>query len=158
MLRLIVSKYDDENDLSKLRVYVICLLGFSGFLPISELSNIKMKNIIFHDSHVELTLDKSKTDIYRRGNTVVIAKTGNDLCPVTWLKKYVQLADLNSNPEFFIFRSLCFFKSQKTYKLNKNNRPLSYTRAREILLKALDDIGFDKSRFGLHSLRSLNCS
>jgi hypothetical protein len=58
------------------------------------------------------------------------------------------------NPEFFIFRSLCFFKSQKTYTLNKNNRPLSYTRAREILLKALDDIGFDKSRFGLYSLRS----
>jgi hypothetical protein len=70
-----------------------------------------MKNKIFHDSHVELTLDKSKTDIYRRCKTVVIAKTGNDLCPVTWLKKYVQLADLNSNPEFFIFRSLCFFKS-----------------------------------------------
>jgi integrase len=132
MLRLIVSKYGDENDLSKLRVCVICLLGFSGFLRYSELSNIKMKNIIFHDSHVELTLDQSKTDIYRRGNTVVIAKTGNDLCPVTWLKKYVQLADLNYNPEFFIFRSLCFFKSQKTYTLNKNNRPLSYTRARDI--------------------------
>jgi hypothetical protein len=38
-----------------------------------------MKNKIFHDSHVELTLDKSKTDIYRRCNTVVIAKTGNDI-------------------------------------------------------------------------------
>ena len=44
--------------------------------------------------------------------------------------------------------------SQKTYKLNKNNCPLSYTRAQEILLKALDDIDFDKSRFDLHSLRS----
>ena len=117
-----------------------------------------MQNIIFHGSHVELTLDQSKTDIYRRGNIVVIAKTGNDLCPVTWLKKYVQLADLNSNPEFFIFRSRCFFKLQKMYKLNKNNCPLSYARAREILLKALDDIGFDKSRFCLHSLRSEEAS
>jgi hypothetical protein len=35
---------------------------------------------------------------------------------------------------------------------------LSYTRAREILLKALDDVGFDKSRFGLHSLRSRGAS
>jgi hypothetical protein len=49
----------------------------SSVLRYSELSNIKMKNIIFHDSHVELTLDQSKTGIYRRGNTVVIAKTGN---------------------------------------------------------------------------------
>ena len=68
MLRLIVSKYGDENDLSKFRVCVICLLWFSGFLCYSELSNIKMKNRIVHDSHGELTLDKSKTDIYRRGN------------------------------------------------------------------------------------------
>ena len=35
---------------------------------------------------------------------------------------------------------------------------MSYTRAREILLKALDDVGFDKSRFGLHSLRSRGAS
>ena len=83
-----------------------------------------MKNIVVHDSHVELTLVQSKTDIYWRGIIVVIAKTGNDLFPVTWLKKYVQLADLNSNPEFFIFRSLCFLKSQKMYKLNTNNCPL----------------------------------
>jgi hypothetical protein len=72
------------------------------------LSIIKMKNIVVHDSHVELTLVQSKTDIYWRDIIVVIAKTGNDLCPVTWLKKYVQLADLNSNPELFICRSLCF--------------------------------------------------
>jgi energy-converting hydrogenase Eha subunit G len=100
-------------DLSKLMVCVLCLLGFSGFLCYNELSIIQMKNIVVHDSHVELTLVQSKTDIYWRGIIVVIAKTGNDLCPVTWLKKYVQLADLNSNPEFFICRSLCFLKSQK---------------------------------------------
>ena len=73
MLRLIVSKYGDENDLSKFRVCVICLLWFSGYLRYSELSNIKMKNRIFHDSHGELTLDKSKTDIYRRVKEVCTA-------------------------------------------------------------------------------------
>jgi hypothetical protein len=90
------------------------------------LSIIKTKNIVVHDSHVELTLVQRKTGIYWRGIIVVIAKTGNDLCPVTWLKKYmyVQLADLNSNPEFFIWRSLCFLKSPKMYKLNTNNCPL----------------------------------
>ena len=44
------------------------------------------------------------------------------------------------------------------YKLNKNNCQSSYTRARETLLKALDDIGFDKLRFGLHNLRSVGAS
>jgi len=34
------------------------------------------------------------------------------------------------------------------------NVPLSYTRAREILLDSLAEVGLDKSKFGLHSLRS----
>ena len=33
-------------------------------------------------------------------------------------------------------------------------KPLSYTRVREIILSALESIGLDKSKFGLHSLRS----
>ena len=154
ILHLIVSKYGDVKDLSKLRVCVLCFLGFSGFLRFNELANLKVKNIVFHNSHIQLSIEKSKTDIYRRGNTVVISKTGNELCPVTWLKKYLQVANLDSSPDSFIFRSVWFSKVQNTYKLSKNNVPLSYTRAREILLKALEDIGLDKSKFGLHSLRS----
>jgi hypothetical protein len=38
----------------------LCLIGFSGFF----------------DTHLEMNIQKSKTDIYRRGNKVVIAKTG----------------------------------------------------------------------------------
>ena len=47
--------------------------------------------------------------------------------------------------------SLIIFSAETEYISTRYTR---YTRAREILLKALDDIGFDKSRFGLHSLRS----
>ena len=36
----------------------------------------------------------------------------------------------------------------------KNNKSLSYTRAREIVLETLGKIGLEKSKFGLHSLRS----
>ncbi|XP_071171021.1 uncharacterized protein [Mytilus edulis] len=154
ILKLIVSRYGSEHDLSNLRVCLLCLLGFSGFLRYSELAKIKRNNIVFYDTHVEITIDKSKTDIYRRGNTVIIARTGNETCPVKWLKIYLKLAGLESDSDYFIFRSLSFLKSQGVYKLSKNNTSLSYTRAREILLKALEDIGLDKSKFGLHSLRS----
>jgi hypothetical protein len=64
MMRLILLKYGDKNDLSKLRVCVLCLLGFSRFLCYNELSIIKTKNIVVHDSHVELTLVQRKTGIY----------------------------------------------------------------------------------------------
>ena len=44
-------------------------------------------------------------------------------------------------------------KKSKSYKL-RGLKPLSYTRVREIILSALESIGLDKSKFGLHSLRS----
>ncbi|XP_060579452.1 uncharacterized protein LOC132736355 [Ruditapes philippinarum] len=38
--------------------------------------------------------------------------------------------------------------------LFKGTSPLSYTRARELILDMFEHIGLDKSKFGLHSLRS----
>ena len=38
--------------------------------------------------------------------------------------------------------------------ISKINKPLSYTRSRELLLEAVSAIGLDKTLFGLHSLRS----
>ena len=45
-------------------------------------------------------------------------------------------------------------KKDNSYKLRSLNRPLCYTRAREILLSALESLGLNKKLFGLHSLRS----
>ena len=36
----------------------------------------------------------------------------------------------------------------------RNSSPLSYTRARELVLTAFESIGLDKKNFGLHSLRA----
>ena len=130
------------------------LLGYSGFLRFSELANIKASNIIFHDTHVEITIESSKTDVYRQGNTVLIARTNSDLCPVRMLESYLKLSNIPFNSSEFIFRSVSFLKSKNVYVLCKNNKPLSYTRTRELLLDALSKAGFEKQKFGLHSLRS----
>ena len=99
-------------------------------------------------------IESSKTDVYRRGNDVLIASTGKSTCPIFWLKHYLKLAGINDKPDDFIFRSIRFFKSSKSYKLCEQNKPISYTRAREILLNALSSIGLNSKLFGLHSLRS----
>jgi diphthamide biosynthesis methyltransferase len=62
-----------------------------------------MNDISSSDTHVEINISKSKTDIYRRGNKVVIAKTGNKLCPVKFLKKYIEAANLNLHSCIFIY-------------------------------------------------------
>ena len=150
----IVDKYgQNSSNLKDLRIACMCLLSYAGFLRFSELANLKRSNIHFYSDYIKLNLEKSKTDVYREGRDVLISKTGNTTCPVSMLARYLKLADIPENSDEFVFRSVSYCSSNNTYKLRKNCT-LSYSRAREILLCALEDLGYDKKLFGLHSLRS----
>jgi len=154
ILQQIVHKYAYPTcNLKDIRIACMCLLSYAGFLRFSELANLRRSDIKFYSSHIVLHLEKSKTDIYREGKDVFIAKTGSITCPVDLLQRYLNLANFSENSTEFLFRSLSFCKSSNTYKL-RNSGPISYTRAREILLDTLESIGLDKSKFGLHSLRA----
>ena len=153
ILLKLVNFYKQNCNLLNLRTCVMCLLGFSGFLRLSELSNIRFSDLTWHDNYLEIKIHKSKTDIYRRGNSI-IGKTGNELCPLFWFKKYISQAGFNDDPENFLFTAVNFFKSLGSYKVSNTRKALSYTRCREILLSALEDIGLDSSKYALHSLRS----
>ena len=153
ILSQIVQLYGNStSDLKHLRIACMCLLSYAGFLRFNELANLKRHHIVFYDNHVNLFLEKSKTDIYREGKDVVIARTGKSTCPVLMLEKYLAMANIKSDSLDFIFRPLCFCKTSNSYKLRSGK--LSYTTAREILLSALEMLGLNKKMFGLHSLRS----
>lgn len=153
LIKLKEEYQKDPDNALKLRVFLMCLLGFSGFLRFSELSNIRLCDIKWKDEYIEIKIPKSKTDIYRKGN-VIIAKTGNDMCPISWLSKYISLLQLNVSASDYLFTAITFKKSTGVYKVCNASKPLSYTRAREIMLSALNNIGLDGSQFSLHSLRS----
>ena len=119
----------------------------------SELANVKRNNITLFDSHVKLYLEQSKTDIYREGKDVPISTTLNITCPVNMLQRYLISADISANNTDYILRGLVYCKSVDSYKLRKIGK-LSYTSARDILLSALQILGLDKTKYGLHSLRS----
>lgn len=134
----------------QLGTFVMCLLGFSGFFRFSELSNIIMCDIKWENAHIEINIPKSKTYIYRRGNSV--AKTGNDLCPVFFgLNKFIDMLWLEKISGDYLFTAINFLKSRNVYIASNKFKPLSYTRAREILLSSLKEIDLDSS-FALHSL------
>lgn len=139
--------------LSDLRTAAICVTAYAGFLRFNELAFLRCCDVKFCDGkYVELFIAKSKTDIYRNGNVVVLAKTGHITCPFSLLSRYVQVAriDLSSNLKFF--RTLHFFRSKGCYSLRSTG--ISYTRAREVVLDAFSQLGFPSKLFGLHSLRS----
>ena len=88
-----------------------------------------------------------------KGRDVLIAKTGLPTCPVNILNRYLNLASIENTSQEFIFSPLYLSKSENVHKLRKSCQ-LSYTRSGEMLVSALEGIGLDKKKFGLHSLRS----
>ena len=73
------------------------------------------------------------------------------MCPFSILK-YVETADILLSSPGKLFSKVYYLASLKCYKLRPGG--LSYFRAREIVLQAFGSLGYDKQKFGLHSLRS----
>ncbi|XP_071093338.1 integrase/recombinase xerD homolog [Haliotis cracherodii] len=129
------------------------LLSFAGFFRFSEVVNIRRSNIKFKDGFMSIFVENSKTDVYRDGRHVLIAATGSDLCPVNMLNRYLIAGNVAETSNEYIFRQLSFCKSVQKYVL-KGQKPLSYTRAREIFIEKFKLIGEDVKKVGLHSFRS----
>ena len=86
ILKKIVIKYGQEcNNLIEIRICCMCRVSYAGFLRFSEMVNLKRSDLKFSDSHVSLLITKSKTDHYREGTQVLIARTDTQTCPVSML-------------------------------------------------------------------------
>ncbi|CAG2254074.1 unnamed protein product [Mytilus edulis] len=90
MLSQMFDRLYCENNLYNQRTISACLLSYSGFLRVSELLNLKTCDIQFFLSHMSVFIQKSKTDIYRDGDRIIIARTGNKLCPVKNLESFLE--------------------------------------------------------------------
>ena len=108
----------------------------------------------FREDYLDIFVEKSKTNYYRNGKNVLIAKLNNQYCPVSILQRYISLAGIDLLSDMFLFRSLSFLKKSNTFILRKKNVKLSYTRAREVVRSALASLGLNISDYRLHSLRS----
>ena len=108
---------------------------------------------LFCETYMKLFIEKSNTDMYRKGKWVyIISKCDSEICPVQNLKIYLECDGIfNSDYDSYLFMSYLW----KQRKINLIVfTPLSFTRTREILLKALQSIRLEKKDFRLHSLRS----
>ena len=96
ILRSLVDKYAITHaTLADIRTLIICLLGFAGFFRYNELAKIKECDLQFFKEYLEIFVESSKTDQYRDGALVMIARTGTEYCPVAMLERYMQLADIS---------------------------------------------------------------
>ena len=80
-------------------------------------------------TRTKISLEKSKTDIYREGSWVLIVKTVTNICPANTLIQYSAKFKLPSSFEQYIFFWFKFSEKQnkyilekKTFFLHSNNR------------------------------------
>ena len=152
ILEKLVNAFAGEKaSFSDVRIVAICLIGFVGFLRFNEIAHLRESDVhIFHD-HAELFIEASKTDQYRDGSWVVIARSDLVTCPVAMLERYMELGKVGSSPELPLFRGIVRTKLGEQLRRKGG---ISYTRVRELVLQKLAALGLDPKQFGLHSLRS----
>ena len=101
---------------------------------------------------MSIFIEKSKTDIYRKGHWLHLAKLNSNLCPLDLTKRYFVLAGINDQCDKYIFRGIENTKNGQ--KLRKIDKPLRYTNVKGHVIDLPANIGLDPKKFGLHSLRS----
>ena len=111
IIRSVIDRHGtEEASLKDLRIAAISSVGFAGYLRFNELAiiNIQPKHLTFFDGFVKMFVPRtSKTDVYRKGNSVYIAKLAeNKYCRVCILRsyRYIEAANLDLSSHLPIFR------------------------------------------------------
>ena len=153
----IIKRFVDEfcpktSNMLDLRFLVVCLAGFSGFLRIQELLDVKLKHVKLFSDHVKIFLPKSKADQHRHGDHVFIAATGTKYCPVQYMRYFLKKAELDLDVDKDAFLIPTLYRTKKGHRASKW-RGISYSRINEVFHENLKLRGIEEN-YGLHSLRA----
>ena len=151
MLSALVHSMGVPPSLSELRLAASCLLAFAAFLRYDELAKLRCCDITFSQTGMRVHILSSKTDQYRQGDTVLVARSGSPTCTVTMMERYFSQAKLSQASALLLFRGITHTKHGEKLR---SAGGLSYTRMRELFVAKLRELGFDTKQFGLHSLRA----
>lgn len=143
----IISRLE-SGTLSDMQLAALFALGFFGFLRWDDLSSLRVKDLLFADSHVAIFLEKRKNDQFREGSWVFVARCSTSPCPVSVVEKFIEMGKHSKEQKLF-----CKIQSCKKGQLLRNN-PMTYSRANECIKEELKKQGLDGSQYGIHSLRS----
>ena len=100
------DSFRDSTDLLIVRNLCMITLSFAAFLRFDELSNIRCKDLVFHSNHVKIAIPRSKTDQYRFGSDVLVSKGTTSACPLSILKRCMDLANLTVQSESYLFKPI----------------------------------------------------
>ena len=129
-----------------LRNRALLLVGFAGAFRRGELVSLKVTDVRWLVSGIEVTVQRSKTDQEAAGRKVVIPKASGatECCPVCALARWLDCAELTTGP---LFRSVDRHGNVAT-------RGMYSSSVADIVKVSVALAGFDASAFSGHSLRA----
>jgi integrase len=130
------------HDMMRLAAIVLCYVGFLRFF---DLMTVQWQEILFFPTHMELFLEKTKTDQYRKGRWVLISRVGGRFCPVALIERLLRAgryAQLGAGP-------LILNVSQQQVR---PRQPL-YTTVLSYFKAGAELIGLNPAEYGTHSGR-----
>ena len=146
-LKSIINVIHEQNvnDINKLRDKTIILIGFGGGFRRTELISIDHEDLEIVQEGLKITIKKSKTDQFGEGMTKGLPYFSNELyCPVTNLKKWLEISNIKSGPIFRRFTKGSILTEKR----------LSDQSVVLLIKKYLKLAGINNNNFSGHSLRS----
>ena len=145
-----LNGYTDRYE--QLLVWAACCLGFFAFMRSGELTvptgsifdctiHLTPRDITVDDlqrpTMLKIHVKSSKTDPTRKGVDLFVDRTGNSLCPVVAMLRYLSMRGIDDGP---LFRE-------------GNGNPLSWQNLIAKVRQALQQAGVDPSHYSGHSFR-----
>lgn len=142
----------DNANTDLIMLWAACTTAFFGFFRMGELTvpsptafdpstHLTMQDIAIDKrdspSLVQIHLKVSKTDQERKGVSIFIGKTGDDICPVAALTAYLATQNRSEGPLFQF----------------KDRTPLTKDKFIQHVRAALSVAGYDPSLYAGHSFR-----
>ena len=146
-LKRIINVINEHKieDIKKLRDKTIILVGFGGGFRRTELISIDYEDLEFVSEGVKITVKKSKTDQFGEGMIKGLPYFTNETyCPVSNLKKWLEISKIKSGP---LFRRFTKGSSLSVKRLTDQSVVL-------LMKEYLNLAGIENKDFAGHSLRS----
>jgi len=93
--------YSHFTDIIVLRDLCIILLCYTALLRYSDMSELRCCDIHFMSDHIVVHVRKSKTDVYRAGRDIFVAKGCTSACAIAMLNRYIRAAGIDCFSENF---------------------------------------------------------
>lgn len=143
--QMIVNLAKDAS-LIQIRNVLMPAMAYSLLLRFDELSHLNCKFVNRVDKGLKILIPSSKTDIFREGKTVFLAKQTGGASVFSLFEQYMVISGLSLGDNHFLFTPIFHGKVI--------NEKLSYSTYLSIVKHQISNLGLNPAFYGTHSLRS----